>query len=1210
VLDCDPVSGPRRRLAWLSASTAVVAVALAPVSAAMAASGDSDTGFGSKGIALVPTGNGGRSSGDAAVFQAGKLVVAGAAAQDTGSGVIGRFAVTRLNADGGRDTTFGTSGETLTPPGTGESEAFALALAPANKLVAVGSAVDGAQTKVAVVRYLDSGVPDPSFGAGGVVLMSKGDGGNAVAQGVFVAPDNQVVVTGTALDGGVNKAFVSRLDAAGGVEAWGGLISAGAGTDTRANAIARLGDGSYVVAGQAADTTTKVFMARVADANGQPTAGWGTAGNGVTLRDAGDGGTAIANDVSVSGAQIVVAGSATDASRTKTLVARFVAATGAPDPAFGTGGATVSAIGAGGTSAANGVAALSDGRVVVGGNATDDTGGVTLSQFSVVRYAANGQLDTTFAPASAQPGSALVEAAGQPAYGNALAVADDGKYVVAGRVGDGDGETLSAARVCSTDAQGCTGTGAGGNQTPGGTPGGDTRPAFECGRVVKFGIIEAEGCLKEDNGRFEASGKLMVNGLVLQPEAKSTIVLDTKARRLYIDGPGRAAGQVSARLGSITIFENLPLDVRLPSLDVRKVGLPDLDLSKRGSVFGFPLTGSADAALVQSGIQVTVQVGLPSILGGVTGSVSLKADMKDGFRPDGLRITAREAMLGPLTVKDLLISYDDSDRLWQGQATATLLPFPYGAMGAVAIQDGSLKSLTAGIDGLNIAVGPGVFLQRISFGIGVDPFTIIGGVGFTAGPQYGGVAAVRVDGNFRLIFPGDPLARLEISTNVFCQTSKCSPGADQAGGDGLKVVDIPLAGFSFSADTDGQIAFEGHIGYDISIVSLQASVSGWLDGLKGFNVEGDGTVCVFAVACAGAESVISSEGLAACGYIVILGKRVAVGFGIHWPADISVMALVCDIGPYRAVHSRSLRDVSGPPTDAFAAQATPQTVTFAGHKDYGIVRLTGDTGPPNVVVSGPGGEQIATPPDPQQGARGGRFLIFKDTAHKQTLAVIADPGSTAWTITPQPGSAAITAVDQADPLPQPSVTARVTGHAYARKLHYTVKHIDGQSVRFAEVGGHVEHVLGVTAKTSGTIAFAPRDGRAGKRKIIAQVIQSGLPRRELTVATYTAPKRHQAGRPGRIVARRSGTTLKVTWGRSSSAVGFQARVKVGDGRKLLFVTTATARTATVPDFKRTDSAVISVKGVTKTMHPGPARSLTVKAPRTKTKKKTTTKKKH
>ncbi len=1183
-----PSRGPcERRVARHRGLLAVLLIVLlsgALTAIALGATGDSDGGYGSKGIAVVPVGNAGRSSGAAAVVQGdGKLIVAGQAAESTGSGTINRIALTRLNADGSRDVSFGTNGETLTPAGDGESQALGVALGPGGTIVVVGSAVVGSATRVAVARYDANGHPDAGFGTGGVALVARGDGDNAVGQGVVVQDDSRVVVAGTAVDLAVNKAFVMRLAAGGAPEAWGSLSGAGDDSDTRANAIARLGDGSYAIAGRASQgATTKLLIARYAESNGAPTAGWGNVpGSGQTLETLGDGGVAIGNGIAVSGDRIVAAGSANDASRTKAFVARLVASTGAPDTSFGAGGATLTGIGSGGTSEANGVAIAGDGKVLIGGNATDDVGGVALNQFVAARYGADGQLDPTFAPASTLPGARFVAAAGQPAYGDALAVQGDGKLIVAGRVGDGDGETLAATRFCSSDAQSCVGTGGGAG---GGGGGADApRPPFECGKVVTFGIIQAEGCLREENGRFEASGRLMVNGLILQPEARSTIILDTKARRLYIDGPGSAAGQVAARLGSITIFENLPLDVRLPSLNTERVTLPDLALSRRGSVFGFPLTGEADAALVKAGIQITVQVGLPKIFGGVTGSVSLKADMKDGFRPDGMRITAREALIGPLRVKDLLISYDDSDRLWQGQATVFLLPFPYGAQGAVAIKDGGLKTVVAGIDNLNVAVGPGVFLQRIAFGIGVDPFTIIGGVGFTAGPVVADVSAVRIDGNFRLSFPGSPAARLEMSTNAFCQLSSCAPGAEQAGGDGLKVVNIPLAGFSFSADTDGQIAFGGHIGYDVAIASLDASVDGWIDGADGFNVEGNGRVCVFTIACAGAEAVLSSEGLGVCGYVVVLGARVAVGFGIRWPDDIRVMAGVCDIGPFRATKS-----------SAGAAQAGgPQVVHFPAGKAYGIVRLTGATGAPNVDVSGPGGEQISSPPDPSPGLRSGRFMVFKDYKARQTTIVVVKPGAAGFTITPQVGSSPITSVQQADPLPDPSIRAKVTGAGYSRRLSYTVRHIDGQSVRFAEVGGGVTRVLGKSTKAGGVIAFTPRDGRKGRRTILAQVLQNGIPRRNITVASYIAPARRLPGPAGRITARRTSGRLAVTWAPAVRADTYRVRVNVGDGRRLLFETSRRTRRVLVPSFKRTDKATVTVTGFTKTLHHGRSRALKV-----------------
>ncbi|MBI5105517.1 MAG: hypothetical protein HZB46_11165, partial [Solirubrobacterales bacterium] len=721
--------------------------------------------------------------------------------------------------------------------------------------------------------------------------------------------------------------------------------------------------------------------------------------------------------------------------------------------------------------------------------------------------------------------------------------------------------------------------------------GGEPRAPFECGRVVRFGIIEAEGCFSESGGRFEASGRIMVNGLVLQPEARSSIVLDPDRRRLYVDGPGEAAGQVTARLGSITIFENLPLDVRLPSAATTRVAIPDLSLSARGSVFGFPLRGRGDLALVRAGVEVSVQLSLPKIFGGVTGTAILRADMRDGFRPDGLRITAREAVIGPLRVKDVLISYRATDRLWEGQATVFLVPIEYGAQAGVAVQDGRLRTVVAGVDGLNVSVGPGVFLQRISFGIGVEPFTIIGGVGFTAGPQVGGVSAVRVDGNFRLSFPGSPFARLEVASDAFCQVSACVPGAEQSGGDGLKVFNIPLAGYRFSADTDGQVEFAGQIGYDVKIASAEARLSGWVDGTRAFNAEGSGQACVFAIACAGAEAVVSSEGFAACGYVRILTERVAIGFGVRWPSSVSVMAPACDIGPYRA--TRRGFGVLG----AFAAQAGPQAVRFPAGASYGVVRLTGATGPPLVTVAA-AGETVQTPSGPEPGVRQGRFMVFKDFDARETIVVVARPGDGDVTLTPQEGSPAIERVEQADPLPAVSVRARVGGRGRARTVRYRVRTIPGQVVRFAEVGGGVQRLLGRARGGSGTLRFRPGDGRAGRRRIVAQVVQSGLPRASETVATYVAPRRQLPGKVRSIRARRSGGRLRITWAPArggARAALYKTTVSVSDGRRLLF--TGRSRRVTVPDLRRTDRCTIKVAGQLASGRSGPSATLRVKAAR-------------
>ncbi len=1187
-----------RRL--LIALPATATVALVSAAIALGAAGDNDTGYGSKGIAQIPTGNGGRSSAAASIVQGDKLVVAGQATVDGGSGLRPEMALTRINADGSRDTSFGTNGESITAAGTGESEALGVALAPDGKIVAVGRAVDGPTTKIAIARFSANGQPDATFGVGGLALLNRGTSGVAEARGVLVEGDGSVVIAGTAVDGSANKITLARVTPAGISDgAWGSLTAAGDGSDTQAAGLTRLADGSYGVVGRATDGVVKLLVGRYASTTGQRTPGWGTTGTGLSLRDVGDGGATIGNALASGGGRILTAGSATDDNVGKTFVAAFSEATGQIDGSFGTGGASIAAIGTGGSSEATGIAFTAEGKLITAGSATQDVGGVATSQFVAARFLPTGGLDASFAPTASPAGASLVAASGLPAFGSSLALQPDGKALVAGRVGDGDGETLAVARFCTADGQTCTGPGAapgGGGGGGGGTPELPRQP-FECGKTVTFGIISAEGCLKEVDGRFEASGRVNVNGIIMQPEAKSTIVLDPKALRIFVDGPGKGAGRLSARLGSITIFENLAFDITLPSKSVAQFKLPGLKVSARGSVFGFPIGGSADLQLRLSGVDLTVNVSLPKIFGGVTGEVILHADLQNGFRADGIKITAKEALLGPLKVKDVVISYRDSDKRWSGKATVFLLPFPYGAQAEVAVQNGALKTLVAGIDGLNVSVGPGVFLQRISFGISVDPFAIQGGVGFTAGPEIAGVSAVRIDGNFRLSFPGSPLARIEIAAGSFCQISKCAEGSEDAGSGGLSVAGIPLGGFAFSADTDGQIAFSGNIGLDLSLVSFNAEVAGWLDGLRAFNVEGNGTVCLVSIACAGAEGVVSTEGLAACGYVTLLAVKVSIGFGIHWPFDLEIMPGACGIGDYRATRASAarLKQLGGLGTRQLQAPA-PQSVTFPAGKPYALLRVSGDSAAPMVTLSGPDGASISTPAAPAKGDKSDRFLVIKDDEKKQTTFIVTKPGTQPWTLTPQPGSAAITAVEQAEPLPEPSVKARVTGTGYRRQLAYDVRRIEGQKVRFSEIGGGVTHVLGETTKAKGSIRFSPRDGAKGSRKIVAQVLQDDLPRANLTVAKYNAPARRLPGRIRTVSAKRGKTSLTIAWPSVANAVEYRVMVTVSDGRTLMLTVPRKSRKVTVPDFTAKDSAKVAVAGVTATMRKGPATRTSVKLP--------------
>jgi len=121
-------------------------------------------------------------------------------------------------------------------------------------------------------------------------------------------------------------------------------------------------------------------------------------------------------------------------------------------------------------------------------------------------------------------------------------------------------------------------------------------------------------------------------------------------------------------------------------------------------------------------------------------------------------------------------------------------------------------------------------------------------------------------------------------------------------------------------------------------------------------------------------------------------------------------------------------------------------------------------------------------------------------------------------------------VDTADMLPKPEVSASVSRGV----LTHRVKAAKGQEVRFFERAANVSHQI---AMGSGRTRFTPAFGPAGRRDIVAQVIQDGGIRDEIKVASYVAGKPARAGRVRGVKLRRSGSRVVVTWKRAANAGG-------------------------------------------------------------------------
>jgi uncharacterized delta-60 repeat protein len=340
---------------------------------------------------------------------AGLLVVACNSTTTNNPGPASAFLTLRLNANGTADTTFGPGGTGFVTTGIGTSVfdfALTAAVQPAdNKIVAAGSHGLAGQGVIALIRYSQSGVADAGFGTGGIVTTPTPPGWtSASATAIAVQPaDGKIVVAAVLFNGttGVTGIAVLRY-----------------GTDGTL-------DASFGTAGLAPIQSI----------------GKGIAGDTCAM--------------ALQGTNIVVAGASSDGN----LVLYRFDATGALDGTFGTSGKTTTSIGAQGSSP--GLGFQSSGNIiVVSGNGADHV---------MARYSASGALDTTFNPTGTQPGVVVTDAGGVD-FANAVAVQSDDKIVVAGHANVNftlDTSDISLIRYNADGTLDSTFVGPAGNPTPG-----------------------------------------------------------------------------------------------------------------------------------------------------------------------------------------------------------------------------------------------------------------------------------------------------------------------------------------------------------------------------------------------------------------------------------------------------------------------------------------------------------------------------------------------------------------------------------------------------------------------------------------------------------------------------------------------------------------------------------------------------------------------
>jgi uncharacterized delta-60 repeat protein len=156
-----------------------------------------DSGFGAAGV--VRTDLGGNDQAAAVIAGAGGTITVAGTSDAAGSNDV---AVVRYRPDGTPDPAFGTGGSVLTDVGNAHRDdtGRALALAPDGGVVVAGgsSAARGTDHDTLLLRYRPGGSLDRRFGQGGVALTDYGAGNGDDALAVAVLPDARIAVAGYA----------------------------------------------------------------------------------------------------------------------------------------------------------------------------------------------------------------------------------------------------------------------------------------------------------------------------------------------------------------------------------------------------------------------------------------------------------------------------------------------------------------------------------------------------------------------------------------------------------------------------------------------------------------------------------------------------------------------------------------------------------------------------------------------------------------------------------------------------------------------------------------------------------------------------------------------------------------------------------------------------------------------------------------------------
>ncbi len=345
------------------------------------------------------------------------------------------------------DTTFGTNGIVLTDINQSSSTVFSTALQSDGKIVAAGiNFVTGSGQDYCVVRYNANGSLDASFGTNGIATVALGildDFGRSIAiqsDGKILVAGNtrvQIATTQTRLRLGVirlnsNGTLDTSFDSDGIATFALSTLNDNPGT------IALQSDGKIIIGGTAS-TGSNFFTVRL---NTNGTLDTSFSSDGIVLTTI-DGQTNLGRACAVQpDGKILVCGVASSGDNASFAIIRLNS-NGTLDTTFSGDGKASTPMRAA-DDENMGMVLQPDGKILLGG-IIDPVGLPALYEFGVVRFNANGSLDTTFGTA----GKLTTSIGATSDYGNCIALQPDGKFVVGGYAFNGVNNDFALAKYNS-----------------------------------------------------------------------------------------------------------------------------------------------------------------------------------------------------------------------------------------------------------------------------------------------------------------------------------------------------------------------------------------------------------------------------------------------------------------------------------------------------------------------------------------------------------------------------------------------------------------------------------------------------------------------------------------------------------------------------------------------------------------------------------------